>query len=76
MHMTTGKITTDELLRKIREREQEVLDISREFDEMNRQFAHKETLFKESKAYMDKILEEIGVQKKLNQELSMKNNRI
>ncbi|CDW85652.1 protein fantom [Stylonychia lemnae] len=76
INMTTGRVTTDELLRKIREREEEVHDISREFDEMNRKFIHKETLFKESKAYIDQILNEIGIQKKLNQELSMKNNRV
>jgi hypothetical protein len=55
----TGHVTTDDLLRKIRERESEVRDITREFETMEAEFIKKEKIFVDSKAYMEEVLKQI-----------------
>jgi hypothetical protein len=53
---TTGHLTTDDILRKIREREAEIRDIVNKFDEIESSFIKKEKITKDSKSYMDEVL--------------------
>ncbi len=69
----TGHVTTDDLLRKIRERESEVRDITREFETMEAEFIKKEKIFVDSKAYMEEVLKQIHEAKINNQTLASKN---
>ncbi len=49
-------VTTDDLVRKIREREGEVRDITMQYEQLNVEFLKKEKIFNESKTYMQEIL--------------------
>lgn len=69
----TGHVTTDDLLRKIRERESEVRDITREFEQMEAEFIKKEKIFVDSKAYMEEVMKQIHEAKINNQTLASKN---
>ena len=73
---STGHYTTDNLLHKIRERESEIRDITRQFEEIEQSFIKKESIFKDSKSYMEQLLKEIGEAKINNQTLQLKNSRI
>ena len=73
---SSGHLTTDDLLRKIREREAEVRDITRQFEEIEQGFLRKESIFKDSKSYMEQLLREIGEAKISNQTLQLKNSRV
>jgi hypothetical protein len=56
-------VTADDLIRKIREREAEVRDISMQFEHLNVEFIKKEKIFNESKTYMQEILKQIHEKK-------------
>ena len=66
----SGHLTTDELMRKIREREGEIRDITGQFEEIESNFIKKEKIFKDSKSYMEEVLKQIGEQKMVNQTLA------
>ncbi len=72
----SGHVTTDDLMRKIRERESEIRDITSQYDEIETSFLKRESIFKDSKAYIESIMKEIGEAKINNQTLIMQNNRI
>ena len=74
--MNSGMVTTDELMRKIREREEEVRDIVREFDEIEQSFIKRETIYKESNSYIEQITKQINEVRSQNQLLQMKNNKV
>ena len=57
---SSGHLTTDDLLRKIRERESEIKDITSQFEDIESNFIRKEKIFKDSKSYMEEILKQIG----------------
>lgn len=63
-------------MRKIRERESELKDITKQFDEIEQSFIKKESIFKDSKAYIEHISKEITEVRSQNQLLSMKNNKL
>ena len=67
---STGHLSTDDLLRKIREREAEIRDLTNEFQDVEGNLIKKEKIFKESKSYMDEILKQLGEAKINNQTLS------
>ena len=46
-------------MRRIRERDAEIRDIGRQFEDIEQSFINKERIFKESKAYMQDLLEQI-----------------
>lgn len=52
-HTSSGVVTVDDLMRKIRERESELRDITKQFDEIEQSFIKKESIFKDSKAYIE-----------------------
>ena len=52
-------MSADELTRKIRERESEIRDITRKYDDIDTDFIKKDKIFKDSKAYMDEVLKQI-----------------
>jgi len=52
-------VSADELTRKIRERESEIRDITRKYDDIDTDFIKKDKIFKDSKAYMDEVLKQI-----------------
>lgn len=60
---STGHLTTDDLLRKIRDRESEIRDLTTQFQDVEASLIKKERMFKESKSYMDEIIKQIGEQK-------------
>ena len=66
-------MTVDDLLRKIREREGEIRDISHQFDQMEAEFIKKEKIFIDSKVYMEEIIKQIQEAKSNNQVLAHKN---
>ncbi len=49
--MNSGNLTTDDLLRKIRERESEISDITRDYIQVYASFNKNEKIFVDSKAY-------------------------
>lgn len=52
---STGSLTSDDLLRKIHERDSEIRDIQREYDKIEAEFIKKEKIFVDSKAYMEEV---------------------
>jgi hypothetical protein len=61
------------VLRKIREREGEIRDISHQFDAIEAEFIKKEKIFIDSKAYMEEVIKQIQEAKINNQTLHHKN---
>ena len=59
-------MSADELTRKIRERESEIRDITRKYDDIDTDFIKKDKIFKDSKAYMDEVLKQIHEAKATN----------
>ena len=59
-------MSADELTRKIRERESELRDITRKYDDIDTDFIKKDKIFKDSKAYMDEVLKQIHEAKATN----------
>lgn len=55
-NQSTGHVTMDDMLRKIRERESELRDINHQFDSIEADFIKKEKIFIDSKAYMEEII--------------------
>lgn len=74
--MSSGNMTTDDLLRKIRERDAEIRDIKNEYDDIEQDFIKKEKIFVDSKAYMEDIMKQIHEAKLANQGLISKNMRL
>lgn len=65
-NMNSGNLTADDLLRKIRERESEISDITREYDQVYASFSKNEKIFVDSKAYQEELLKQIHEKKLKN----------
>ena len=74
--MSSGNLTTDDLLRKIRERDAEIRDVTHKFDDIQGNLIKREKIFLDSKAYMEEILKQINEAKYQNQALAQKNMRL
>ena len=72
-HATTGHVTVDDMLRKIRERESELRDINHQYDSIEGEFIKKEKIFIDSKVYMEEIIKQIQEAKINNDTLRHKN---
>jgi len=75
-NQATTQLTQDDLLRKIRERDSEIREISQQVESLNLDFIKKEKIFNESKAYMEQVLKDIHSKRLENQTLSQKNMRL
>lgn len=72
----TGNVYQDDIIKKIREKDDEIKDIRRNMDDLEMNFINKERIFKESKAYMDELLKQIREQRVNNETLKQKNLRL
>ncbi len=59
MNSSTGNVSADDLIKKIRDRESEIRDITHKFEEIEISFLKKEKIFHDSKAYMEEVLKQI-----------------
>ena len=55
----TGKHTIDQVMNIIRDKDEELKDISKSMEDLELNFINKERIFKESKSFMDEILKQI-----------------
>jgi hypothetical protein len=69
-------VTADDVIRKIRERDAELRDITLQYEHLNLDFLKKERIFNDSKTYMSEVLKQIHDAKLENQQLSQKNMRL
>lgn len=60
-------------MRKLKERDSELRDISRRFEDIESGFINKEKIFKESKSYMEELLKQIREIRINNETLKQKN---
>ena len=70
------QVTADDVIRKIRERDSELREISMQVETLQVEFTKKERIFKESKDYIQEVLKQINDQKIENQVLEQKNMRL
>ncbi len=54
--LSTGHITTDDIMRKIKERNEEVRDMTKRYEEVEANFIKNERIFNDSKAYLEELL--------------------
>ena len=73
---TTGHLTTDDLMRKIRERDAEARDLTKQFEEIHLDFQKKEKIFQDSRAYMEEVNKQISDAKLSNYTLQQQNMRL
>jgi hypothetical protein len=54
--MTGGKVHVEEVMNKLKNKDEELREVVRKMEDYESQFINKERIFKESKSYMEEIL--------------------
>ena len=70
-----AQYSSNELLRRIQERDTEIRDLSLKYEEIEHGFLKRESMFKDSNSYMEQIMKEITEVKLSNQTLMLQNSK-
>ncbi len=69
-------VTSEDIMRKLKERESELREINMQYETLNIDFTKKERIFNDSKTFISEVLKQIHEAKLQNQMIQQKNVRL